>query len=81
MDIKQIETKYNSELAVLKSKKADLSKKLTKAKAALELTDEEFTKENIEVLLKDNQVIIEGTTTKLEGLISEYESTKEVKEV
>lgn len=77
MDLKKIEMTYNSELAVLKNKRQQLLQQLKEHQAALGMSDEEFTEEN----LKAKKVELESQVTEkaqdLETLIKEYEELKD----
>ena len=77
MDIKNIEQKYKTELAILRSKKEDLEARLKKSQELLKLSDEEFTVENVNKLHEKLNASVEDNKKKLESLIEDYETKTE----
>lgn len=77
MDIKNIEQKYKTELAILRSKKEDLEARLKKSQELLKLSDEEFTVENVNRLHEKLNASVEDNKKKLESLIEDYETKTE----
>ena len=67
MDIQQIELRYSSELAVLKSQKESLTKRLKEIQRDLGLTDEQLNSEAIESMIQSSEVQLKELEENLEA--------------